>query len=572
MNPFILETFLRDPQSYHKDQFSTAAERKLQELEAWHEASFQTILPQQFRRLDGMEILIQTVTGEMIRLAVKPDDSIEKVKAQIQGKEGILPHKQRLLMELKDHHTLRDYSVHQKTSLYLHLKPPAMQIFIKMSDGRKIGLVVEGSYSIEKVKAIVEKKKGISSDQQLLIFAEQKLKDGLTLSDYNIQNGSTVDLLQKTLFVKMEPKQRISLAVEPSDSIEKVKAKIQNKAGIPSEEQHLLFGHKDLDDAHTIGDYNIQEGSILHLDRNSRGSMHIYIKMQNGKTITLDAQPESSMYKVKLKIQSEEGIPPDQQRLIYVLKELEDDHTLDDYNIHNESTLHLTVRRKSDLQVFVLMPDEQTFPLAVETNDCIENIKRKVYEVEGVPSDQQRLFLAGKELSDHLMLSHYNIQDRSILHLAQRRPPGMQIFIDVEKKITLKFDQSDSIKKVKEKIQEKEGIRPDQQTLVYAGKQLQDEVTLRDYNIQNTSSLHLIHLMQIYVHGLNFKITPLLVAPTDLIRSLTERLELPSDLCPIVYAGKRLENDRTLSDYNIPKESKLYALFQDIHRGNTIQE
>ena len=563
MNPFVLESFLRDPQSYHKGQFSTAAERKLQELEAWHEAYFPTISPQQFRGLGGMEILIQTVTGEMIQLAVKPDDSIEKVKAQIQGKEGILPHKQRLLMELKDHNTLSDYSVHQKTSLYLHLKPPAMQIFIKMSDGRKIGLVVEESYSIEKVKAIVEKKKGISSDQQLLIFAGQKLiKDGLTLSDYNIENGSTVDLLQKALFVKMDAKQRISLAVEPSDSIEKVKAKIQNKAGIPSEEQHLSFGHKDLDDAYTIADYNIQEGSNLHLDRNSRGSMHIYVKMQNGKTITLDVQPKSSISKVKLKIQDEERISPDQQRLLYVLKELKDDRTLDDYSIHNESTLYLTVRRESDLQVVVLMPDEQTFPLAVETNDCIKKIKRKVYEMEGIPSDQQRFFFAGKELEDRHTLSHYNIQERSTLHLVQSRPPGMQIFIDVEKKITLKFDQSDSIKEVKEKIQEKEGIRPDQQTLVYAGKQLQDKVTLRDYNIQNTSRLRLIHLMQIYVHGFNGKITPLLVAPTDSITSVAERLTFRYTLDHVflVYAGKRLEEYRTLNDYNIPKESHLHVI------------
>ena len=559
MNPFVLESFLRDTQSNHKDQFSTAAERKPQERRVWGEPFFQTISPQQFKRLDGMEILIQTVTGEMIRLAVKPDDSIEKVKAQIQGKEGILPHKQRLLMELKDHHTLRDYSVHQKTSLYLHLKPPAMQIFVKMSDGRKIGLEVEESYSIEKVKAIVEKKKGISSDQQLLIFAEQKLKDGLTLSDYNIQNGSTVDLLQKTLFVKMDAKQRISLAVEPSDSIEKVKAKIQNKAGIPSEELHLSFGDKDLDDAYTISDYNIKEGSTLQLDRHSRGSMHIYVKMQNGKTITLDVQPKSSISKVKLKIQDEEGISPDRQRVMYILKELEDDRTLEDYNIYNESTLYLTVRRASGLQVVVLMPDEQTFPLAVGTNDFIENMKRKVYEMEGIPSDQQRFFFAGKELEDRHTLSHYKIQDRSILHLAQSRPPGMQIFIEIEKKITLKFDQSDSIEKVKEKIQEKEGIRPDQQRLLYAGNQLEDKFTLRDYNIQNTSSLHLIHLMQIYVHRLNGTVTPLLVAPTDLIRSVAERLLIPLDFCYLIYAGKRLENDRTLSDYNIPKESNLHV-------------
>ena len=218
-----------------------------------------------------------------------------------------------------------------------------------------------------------------------------------------IIDSTPEEVLGMKIFVSF-PGKCIALDVQVGDNIDKVKAMLQDKEGIPSDRQRIIFGRTELVGDRALSYYNIQNKSKLHVEI----LMELFVKTLTGKTFAVDVTTVETIYHVKARIEKREGIPVGQQRLFFGDTELCDGRFVPEYNIPAKATLHLRLHLRNGIHVFVQTVAGTYITLEVEANESIRNVRAMVEDTEGILTQHQRLFFANRQLKDGRTLSDYN--------------------------------------------------------------------------------------------------------------------------------------------------------------------
>lgn len=229
------------------------------------------------------------------------------------------------------------------------------------------------------------------------------------------------------LVIKTFTGEQLILDVEQNDRIEDIKLQIEDKIGINSDKQNLIYLNQELRDGTTINDYPIKNGNSIYLLTITDNNMLIFINYGKDKIIPLEVDPTSSIGNIKTKIEEIKGFESDKQLLIFETNILQNDKKLENYSIEPKSNLFLIYPSRNGFVVFIQIMNKNNpkdiykiFPLQVEGTDLVENLKKQIEDREKISINRQRLVFAGKLLQDGKTLMDCSIASYSPIKLILR--------------------------------------------------------------------------------------------------------------------------------------------------------
>jgi len=354
--------------------------------------------------------------------------------------------------------------------------------------------------------------------------------------------------------------------VDPLDTINDIKKKLEAQENIPADEQYLLFGETPLnDEMKTLNDHKIRHRAWLDLE-----PMTINIKTTKGDVFDLTVDPTDAIAEIKKKILDTKNIPLYEQILSFKGKSLTDDSkTLAESGIRHRDTLKME-KIKVHVKDGTIQGKGKIYTFEFEPVDKIDDIKNAIADALGIPPKQQLLSFKKEMLVENRKtLRGCNIKHESTLNLEQMK---IKIKTFQGDKFMIVAEQTDNLHIIKERVLEKKDIPLKDQILYFDDIRLDDlDMTLADCGIQHLDKLTIEEHMKVLVQDDtktgNGKVYTLRTEETlailEVVQMIADEVGIPKNK-QLLSFGKTiiLEKDMgtTLRDYGIKHKSTIHLV------------
>lgn len=363
--------------------------------------------------------------------------------------------------------------------------------------------------------------------------------------------------------------EQFNVFFELSDRIEDLNAKLTHKFGVPIDQQCLIFQEQKLEREKIFNDYPIVENSIIKLTYNFKKEIHIIIKTLCKSFFTLDVESKDTIMNIREKIKNKKGLNVSSYDLFYNDIALENEKTLQDYNITDDCIIDINIQINSNIVIKIIQESNESINFGVYPNEKIKFLKNKILAALKYPIDEQFLFFNSKSLDDEKTFQYYGIQDNSKIFLEHRQNIHVIIQLnDGNESKLLAYDVkvTDKIIDFKTRIQKEVKIPIDEQNLYSGNTHLRDFETFKYYQIQNNTVLRFFS-WTIYCttptiqHTFSINICPDNYI-YDVKRKIESKVGYEAYRMFLCHNDKQLIDDMLIKNYPITNWSTIHIMFR----------
>ena len=451
-----------------------------------------------------MHLFVKTLTGQTFILYPMSTMTVREVKEDIQRKEGIPVTQQNLVFEgqpLEDDRTLKDSRLPLQCTVHLINQAPAAQpltILVRTLLGKTIALHINSGDSVRSVKRQIQEKEGYPPDQINLVFGGREMDDDATLTQYSVQQDSTLLVSFRTknplrLTVTVQSKDE-SINVDslfPTDTLQALVGLLQQKLQSPSDSHQLVFNGKLLTGERSLGDYGLQDGSIIDLYSTKPSLVRLEISTVAGEHFTAQVSTSKTVRAVKTLLQEQTNVHSGEMVLMYNGAVMEDGKALSSYSLSQKASIWLSLLPFGQRNLTIMTQSGRT-AVDIINRDTIGQLKIAIQRKQGTTAHLQDLQYNGKQLQDHYCIGDYAIPDRAVIRMSSHSSPLCLIYFTSSvdsSSFTLLANLTDSVAVLQLRVATRLGVPVDKVQLVYCGEVLNGTQPISHYEISSPSSL-----------------------------------------------------------------------------------